>query len=137
MFIWLLVFLGCGGRSEDTTSWGLIIGTVFFSVIYNFSRFFEFRVQSLTEEWMFSNVTGQFLHMDPKSQLGKVNIFWECEKIWRNLPHKFDLSQKSQTLLFYIFKIQNSNRSFESSCWMQTYKVLFFSVSKSELILID
>lgn len=62
--------LGCGGRSEDTTSWGLIIGTVFFSVIYNFSRFFEFRVQSLTEEWMFSNVTGQFLYMDPKSQLG-------------------------------------------------------------------
>ena len=70
MFIWLLVFLGCGGRSEDTTSWGLIIGTVFFSVIYNFSRFFEFRVQNLTEEWMFSNVTGQFLHMDPKSQIG-------------------------------------------------------------------
>ena len=80
MFLWLLVFLGCGGRSEDTTSWGLIIGTVFFSVIYNFSRFFEFRVQSLTEEWMFSNVTGQFLHMDPKSQIGIKSIYSESLK---------------------------------------------------------
>ena len=63
-------FLGCGGRSEDTTSWGLIVGTIFFSVIYNFSRFFEFRVQRITEEWMFSNVSGQFLHMDQNSEIG-------------------------------------------------------------------
>lgn len=30
--------LGCCGRSEDTTSWCLILGTVLFSTVYNFSR---------------------------------------------------------------------------------------------------
>ena len=64
-------FLGCGGRSEDTTSWGLIVGTVFFSVIYNFSRFFEFKVERITEEFIFSNATGQFRHISEQNQLGK------------------------------------------------------------------
>ncbi len=34
--------LGCCGRSEDTTSWCLILGTAVFSVVYNITRFFEY-----------------------------------------------------------------------------------------------
>ena len=70
------LFLGCGGRSEDTTSWGLIVGTVFFSVIYNFSRFFEFKVERITEEFIFSNATGQFKHIDQQNPLGKGYLFY-------------------------------------------------------------
>ncbi|CAB4056405.1 unnamed protein product [Lepeophtheirus salmonis] len=35
--------LGCCGRSEQKTSWCLICGTAIFSIVYNFTRFFEFR----------------------------------------------------------------------------------------------
>ena len=35
--------LGCCGGSEEATSWAMIVGIVMFSVIYNFSKFFEFR----------------------------------------------------------------------------------------------
>ena len=36
---------GCCGRSEETTSWCLIFGVTFFSVVYNFSRFFEYEMK--------------------------------------------------------------------------------------------
>ncbi len=35
---------------QDTTSWALIIGTGFFSVLYNFSRFFEYTAVSVVKE---------------------------------------------------------------------------------------
>jgi hypothetical protein len=54
-------FAGCCGRSEDNTSWGLIIGTVVFSIVYNFSRFFEYQVEWVTDMMPYSNQTGEWL----------------------------------------------------------------------------
>ena len=76
---------GCCGRSEDTTSWGLIIGTIFFSIVYNFSRFFEFNVKWITDEFQYNNKTGEefygelLAHMNPDDFVAFNKSFWFVE----------------------------------------------------------
>ena len=76
---------GCCGRSEDTTSWGLIIGTVVFSIVYNFSRFFEYRVKWISDEFLYNNVTGETVfellpHMNESDFIPVNKSFWIVEQ---------------------------------------------------------
>ena len=100
-------FLGCGGRSEDTTSWGLIVGTVFFSVIYNFSRFFEFKVERITEEFIFSNATGQFKHIDQQNPLGKGYLPYFQNLLSNGLKSDVNIKLKSDLLIEIDFTYVN------------------------------
>ena len=92
----IVLFPGCCG-SEDTTSWGMIIGTVFFSIVYNISRFFEFRVKWITEELPFSNLTNSF---DP----GAYNLtenHYLVNKTY-NMVEQTDLRSDPRYIQYYI-----------------------------------
>ena len=93
-------FPGCCGRSEDTTSWGLIIGTIFFSIVYNFSRFFEFNVKWITDEFQYNNKTGEEFYgelppdQNPEDFVAFNKSFWFVEYS--------DLRQDYRYVQYYI-----------------------------------
>lgn len=89
---------GCCGRSEDTTSWCLIFGTVIFSIIYNFSRFFEFRVDWVTQELYYNNSTEQFLPFAPSNDSGDV---WIVNKTFAAVEQT-DLRKDIRYIQYYI-----------------------------------
>ena len=75
----------------------MIIGTVFFSIVYNISRFFEFRVKWITEELPFSNLTNSF---DP----GAYNLtenHYLVNKTY-NMVEQTDLRSDPRYIQYYI-----------------------------------
>ena len=96
------LILGCCGLSEDVISWCLILCTVFFSVVYNFSRFFEYRVEWWTEELPFSNSTHQFIDVG----IEEFNLDEGNNKLLVNkslpYPAQTDLRADSRYIKYYL-----------------------------------